>query len=727
MTADRSAGTGVPDAVLRTTRRGFIALAGAGLVLGLPPAEAAAVGADAGEGLAQPFVRIAPSGEVTVLVKHLEMGQGIANGLATILAEELDADWSRVRTEPAPFDPPRYKHTLFGWQTTGGSTSVSNSWQQLREAGAVARAMLLQAAAERWGVPVQALTAHRGRVLHGASGRAAGYGELADAAARLPVPAGVPLKPRAAYALVGRERPRTGAAELARGAVPYGIDVQRPGQLVAVLLRPPRFGASVRSVDASAALAAPGVRAVHRLPQGVAVVADGTWQALQARDRLQVAWDDAQAEQRSTAELQAEFRRLATAGAPGVDALVRGDAAQALAAAATVLSADFELPYLAHQPMEPMAAVGQWQDGRCDIWAGCQNPSADHAALVRILGLPPASVVLHLLPSGGSFGRRATFSADWIGELAALLRAQQARGDTRPVKLMWTRTDEIQSGYYRPMNLHRLRAGLDAQGRLVAVEQTIVAQSFSPSMARPGSPMRPDPFVTEGHLAERYTVPHVRLRWVRPDVGVSVHTYRALGYNHTTFSKEVLMDELAAAAGQDALAFRLAHLDGQPRLAAALRLAAAHAGWGRPLPAGRALGLAVQEAYRTVVAQVAQVRIEGTRIVVERVVCAVDCGLVINPGTLRAQMEGGIAFGLSAVLHSEVTLDAGRVQQGNFHDAPVLRLPEMPQVEVLSIASDAAPTGIGEPGSVPILAAVANAVARLTGKPVRSLPIRLAA
>ncbi|RZL37030.1 MAG: xanthine dehydrogenase family protein molybdopterin-binding subunit [Rubrivivax sp.] len=706
------------------TRRRFISLAGAGagLVLGLP---AESVEPSAAAGLSQPFVRIAPSGEITILIKHLEMGQGVSTGLATILAEELDADWTRVRSEPAPFNPALYKHTLFGLQTTGGSTSVANSWQQLREAGAVARAMLLQAAAQRWGVPVAELTAHRGRVMHGATGRQLAYGDLAEAAAKLPVPSGVPLKSRAAYTLIGGERGRLGSADMSRGAVTYGIDIQRPGQRIAVLQRSPRFGGIVRTVDATATLALPGVRAVHRLPQGVAVVADNSWVAIQGRALLKIEWDDSQAETRSTPELKAKFRRLAAAGNPGIDALVRGDAAQALAGAAQVLSADFELPYLAHQPMEPLAAVGELRDGRCEIWAGCQNPSADHRAAVRILGLPADKVTLHLLPSGGSFGRRATFSADWISELAELLRAQAAAGDTRPVKLMWTREDDITGGYYRPMSLHRLRAGLDAHGRLLAVEQTIVAQSFSPSMLKPGVPARPDPFVTEGQLAEGYAVPHARTRWVKPDVGVPVHTYRALGYNHTTFSKEVMMDELARAAGQDALAFRLAHLGAHPRHAAALRLAAERAGWGQALPPGRALGLAVQEAYKTVVAQVAQVRIEQGQIVVERVVCVVDCGVVINPGTLRAQMEGGIAFGLSAVLHNELTLDGGRVQQSNFHDAAVLRLHEMPVIDVHGIASDAAPTGIGEPGSVPILAAVANAVARLTGKPVRSLPIRL--
>ena len=722
-------------------RRHFIVLAGAGLTLGVRPSAVAAPAsapapADAA-GLTQPFVRLAPSGEITVIVKHLDMGQGIATGLATILADAMDADWSRVRTEAAPFDPSRYKHLLFGMQSTGGSTSVAYSWQQLREAGAVVRAMLLQAAAQRWSVPLQQLSTLRGQVLHGASGRRADYGELAHEAAQLPVPTGVLPRPVAESGLLGRPRHRLDQADMLRGATRYGIDIQRPGQRIALIQRPPRFGATVASVDDRAARAVPGVRGVHVLAPGpagsnagVVVVADHTWAAMQGRRLLQIQWHEQGAERRGTAELKAEFRRLAQADEPGVDALVRGDAAAALAGAAQRHSADFELPYLAHQAMEPLAAVAEWTggaSGQCQIWAASQNPSADHGAAVKLLGLAPSQIQLHVLPAGGSFGRRATFSADWISALLQVLLAHRAAvGDEAPIKLMWTREDDLTGGFYRPMNLHRLRAGLDANGRLVALEHTIVAQSFLFGAPKPGVALRHDPTVTEGHLAGRYDVPHARVRWVSPSVGVPVQMYRALGYNHTSFSKEVLMDELAALAGQDALAFRLAHLSGHPRQAAVLTLAARRAGWGGALPAGHALGLAVQEAYKTFVAQVAQVRIDAGRVVVVRVVCVVDCGVVINPDIVRAQMEGGIAFGLSAALHGEITLEDGQVQQSNFHDAPVLRAHEMPAIDITLVASDEAPTGVGEPGSVPIMAAVANAVARLTGRPVRQLPIRLA-
>jgi isoquinoline 1-oxidoreductase beta subunit len=705
-----------------TNRRQFVVLGGGGLALGWVTDDASSQPAtrESAQDFSAPFLRIGSDGTVTVITKHLEMGQGIASGLATVLADALDADWSSVCTEPAPVNPGLYKNLVFGAQTTGGSTSMANSWQQLREAGWAARTMLMQAAAQRLGVAVDTLATERGQVVHAASRRRLGYGDLAAAAGRLPLPA-QPASP-APSRLLGQPGTRLEAAAIVRGTAVYGMDIQRPGQRVAVIQRPPLFGATVRSVNESAVLRLRGVRGVHRVPQGVAVVADDSWSALRARRELQVTWDDSNAEVRGSTELRAEFRRLADVGEPGVNGLVRGDVDAAFSSAAQVLQADFELPYLAHQAMEPIAAVVEMQGGVCHLWAASQNPQADHAAAMRLMSLPADRVVLHGLPAGGSFGRRATFGADWV---SATLHVFLAHGTQQPLKLMWSREDDIGGGFYRPMSLHRLRAALDAEGRIAALEQTIVVQSFLFGPPRPGVAMRHDPTATEGHLAGRYDVPAARLRWVQATTGVPVQMYRALSHNHSTFSKEVLMDELARAADRDALAFRLAHLQGHPRQAAVLRQAAAIAGWGRRLPPGHALGLAVQDAYKTCVAQVAQVRIDGTRIVVERVICVVDCGTVVNPGTVRAQMEGGIAWGLTQVLHSEITLAAGRVQQSNFHDAPVLRLPEMPTVHVHIVPSDAPPSGVGEPGSVPIIAAVANAVAVLTGRAVRSLPLRL--
>lgn len=706
---------------LRVSRRVFIAFSGAaaagGLTLALAPSRANASEAATFQ---QPFLRIGADGLVTVFAKHLDMGQGIWTGLTSIVAEELDADWSQMRVDGAPVDKALYKNLIFGIQTTGGSTSTANSWLQLRRAGATARAMLVQAAASKWRVPAEELQVSRGIVSHHDK-RRAGFGELAAAAAALPVPTEPPLKPASAFALLGHALPRLDAAAKSHGVPMYAIDIERPGMRVALLQRPPRFGAVLASVDDRAAREVPGVVDVVQVPGGVAVIAEHTWAAIEGRRALQVTWQEDRAEKRSSAELAAEFKRLATAG-DAVVCATRGDAAGAMSRAVSVVEAEFEMPYLAHAPMEPLCAVGEWLDGRCEVWAGIQNQTADQAALARILELPLERVTLHTLYAGGSFGRRATFSSDWISEFAQVLKA--TRG-AYPVKLMWTREDDIRGGFYRPLNLHRLRAGVAADGSLLAVEHMIVAQSFLFGAPKPGVAQRPDPTVFEGHFASRYDVADASLRWVNAEVGVPVQMYRALSHNHTSFAKEVFIDELARRAGRDPLAYRLAHLSAHPRQAAVLRLAAEKAGWSTPWAEGVALGLAVQEANNgTFVAQVAQVRLEGGAVQVERVVCAIDCGIVLNPDIVRSQVEGGIAFGLGGALHGRITLDEGRVVQSNFNDFAQLRLTEMPRaIEVHFIEGGSSPTGVGEPGSVLIGAAVANAVARLTGRPVRSLPL----
>ena len=708
---------------LGVTRRSFVVLA-AGAATGLTLAAVPLVASkgDTPALLAQPFLRIGNDGTVTVLAKHLDMGQGIWTGLASVVAEELDAAWSQVRVEGAPANQALYKHTVWGLQTTGGSTSMSNSWDQLRRAGATARRMLVLVAAQQWSVPADEVQVKAGVLSH-SSGRRATFGALAARAAAQPVPGTVTLKDPATFTLLRGPVQRLDSVVKSRGAAVFAIDVERPGMKVAVVLRAPRFGAVLRDVDDRAARAVPGVVDVLRLPSGVAVVAEHTWAAMEGRRALRAEWDESAAEMRSSAALMDEFKRLAGVGG-GVVALSRGDAATALSGAAQVVEADFEMPYLAHAAMEPLCAVGEWRDGACEIWAGFQNQTADAAATSRILGLAPDRITLHTLVAGGSFGRRATFSSDWISELAQLLKASSG---AYPVKLMWTREDDMRGGFYRPLVLHRVRAGLAAHGRLLAIDHTIVAQSFLFGPPKAGVAQRPDPTATEGHPASRYDVADATLRYVNPAVGVPVQMYRALSHNHTTFAKEVLADELARRAGRDALAWRLDHLTGHPRQAAVLRLAAAKAGWGQTMPAGRALGLAVQEANSgTFIAQVAQVRIEGGAVVVERVVCAVDCGIALNPDIVRAQIEGGIAFGLGVALHGRITLDEGRVEQSNFHDFAQLRLSEMPRaIDVHFIDGGTAPTGIGEPGSVLIAAAVANALARITGRAVRRLPFEV--
>ncbi len=719
-------------------RRQFIVLAGAGLTLGWlpdPPADAAVAADTAGASpafpatpFAQPFLRIATDGTLTVIAKHLEMGQGVYTGLASIVAEELDADWSLVRVESASANKALYRHLAFGMQTTGGSTSISGSWDQLRDAGATARAMLLAAAALRFAKPVAELTVREGFVSH-PSGVRASFGELADAAAAQPVPASVVRKDPNDYHLFGKDLPRTDTRAKSDGSAVFAGDLTLPGLKVALLIRAPRFGGLVRSFDARDALAIRGVRRVVAIPQdkakAVAIVADDTWAALKGRRAVKVDWDDGAAETRSSAELVKLYAQGSTS-LPAIDALVRGSASEGLARSTRVVSAEYALPYLAHQPMEPLVSSGVVRDGRCDLWAGSQNQTADQAAAAAILGLPLDRVRLQTTFAGGSFGRRATFSADWITELAHVL---VATGRRWPVRLMWTREDDIGSGYYRPMVHHRLRAGLGEDGRIVAVEQTIVAQSFLfPAPAEGVAPAKADPLVVDGAFPLRYDFPDATVRWVYPRVGVPVQMFRGLALNHTTFTKEVFIDELARAAGIDPVAYRLMHLDAssvpRSRQANVLRIAADRAGWGQPRDPGVALGVAVQEAEGSFVAQVAQVRLVDGAPHVERVTCAIDCGRALNPEVIRAQVESGVAFGLSTALYSGITLAAGKVTQTNFHDQQVVRMPQMPRsVETHIVESDRAPTGVGEPGSVCIAAAVANAFAVLTGKPVRGLPL----
>jgi isoquinoline 1-oxidoreductase beta subunit len=597
-----------------------------------------------------------------------------------------------------------------------------NSWQQLREAGATARAMLVAAAAKRWGVPATEITVADGVVGHAASGRTAGFGELAGAAAAEPVPARVVLKDPARFTLIGRVTlPRTDVPAKVTGRTIYAIDQRVPEARFAVIARPPRFGATVRNVDASEAKRIPGVVDVVTVPRGVAVLATDTWSANRGRAALRIDWDDSKAETRGSDALFAEYRRLAAEPSTLV-ALRRGDAGKAMAGAAARIEAEFEFPYLAHAPMEPLGAVCRLTADRCELWSGAQLQAADIAVAAATAGLKPEQVVLHTLPAGGSFGRRANALADFTGEVVSIARAISGR---YPVHLVWTREDDIQGGMYRPMNLHRIEVGIDRAGKPVAVRQRIVGQSitigtaFAPLTVVNGV----DVVATSGTLAEQYAIPDVDVTWTNPAVGVPVLWWRSVEHTHTGFSKEVLLDELARRAGQDPLAYRLALLKDDPRATAVLKLAAERGGWGTPAPAGTARGLAMQASFGSVVAQVAEVRLVDGRPRVERVTCAVDCGVAVNPDIVRQQMEGGIIYGLSAALDSRITLTDGRVDQRNFNDYPSLRLAESPRIDVHIVPSTNPPTGAGEPGVPPIAPAVANALAALTGRPVRRLPL----
>ncbi|HXA36423.1 MAG TPA: xanthine dehydrogenase family protein molybdopterin-binding subunit [Steroidobacteraceae bacterium] len=667
------------------------------------------------------FLRIGSDNSVTVIAKHVELGQGAYTGIATVVAEELDADWAMVRVESAPADAKRYANLAFGTiQGTGGSSAMANSWNQLREAGSKARAMLLAAAAKEWKVPVAELTVEQGTVFHAGKKRQAAFGALVATAATLPVPDTVPLKDPNNFKLIGHSAPRVDAAAKSNGTAQFTIDVAIPGMLVALLKRPPQFGATVKSFDAAAASAVPGVVKVVQVPRGVAVVAKSFWAAKQGRDALQIEWDDATAEKRSSAAIMDEYRRLADQ--PAVSARKDGDALQAIKDAARKVSASYEFPYLAHAPMEPLDAVVKLGANSCEIWAGDQFQTIDQANAAKTAGLDPQQVSIHTLYAGGSFGRRANTGSDYIVEAVSIAKACGADGT--PIKLQWTREDDIHGGLYRPMYFHKLEAGLDEKGQLkgwrhVIVGQSIMAGGAFEGMIKDGV----DPTSVEGAATIAYAIPNVAVDLATTKTGVPVLWWRVVGSSHTTYAVEAFIDEVAHAAGQDAFTFRRKLLEHQPRMKAVLELAAEKAGWGTPLPPGRGRGIAVAEAFKTFVAQVAEVTVDKDgQVKVDRVVCAVDCGTPINPDVIAAQMEGGIGFGLGAVLYGAITLKDGRVEQDNFNGYRVLRLNEMPKVEVHIVPSAQPPTGVGEPGVAPVGPAVANAVFAATGKRMHVLP-----
>jgi isoquinoline 1-oxidoreductase subunit beta len=678
--------------------------------------------ATAAEALApNAFIRIAPDNTITIISKHTELGQGSYSGLATILAEEMDADWGQIRVEPAPADAQRYGNRLAaGVQMTGGSTSMAEAWDEMRRAGATARAMLVEAAAREWGLPASEITVDGGVVSHSGSGRRATFGELASKAAGLTPPAQVTLKDPKDFKLVGKRVPRVDTKPKTDGSAQFTADFTAPGLLTALIARPPRFGATVKSVDATAARRVKDVTNVVQVPTGVAVVATGFWAARKGREALRVTWDESRAERRGTEELYAAYRTLATR--PGKPARRVGDTASALSGATKIVEAVYEFPYLAHAPMEPLDAVARIGADGVELWAGSQAPTIDQQVVAHVAGVAPDKVRIHTLLAGGSFGRRATPDGDIAGEAAAVAKAI---GDGKPVKVMWTREDDIRGGKYRPLYVHRLRAGLDANGAIVAWEHRIVGQSilggtpFEAAMVKNGI----DPTSVEGAANLPYDIPNLTVELHTTKVGVPVLWWRSVGSTHTAYSTETFLDELAQASGHDPLELRRALLAKHPRHLAALNLAAEKAGRGQALPPGRARGIAVHESFNSVVAQVAEVsrRPDGLPSV-ERVVCAVDCGTAINPDVVRAQMEGGIGFGLAAALWSEVTLVHGRVQQRNFNDYRPLRIVEMPAVEVYIVPSGAPPTGVGEPGVPPIAPAVANAFFHLSGQRVRRLP-----
>jgi isoquinoline 1-oxidoreductase beta subunit len=724
--------------IVNLSRRDFLK-AGAGLTLGVAVPGALAQMAGPGQGGSGPaaagafepnaFVRIGTDNTVTVIVKHFEMGQGTFTGLPTLVAEELDADWSQIRAEGAPADATRYNNLFMGqMQGTGGSTAMANSYDQMRKAGAAARAMLVAAAAERWKVAAGEITISRGVVQHAATNKTARFGSLAAAAAKQPVPQDVKLKEAKDFVFIGRRAPRTDARAKSNGTAVYTQDFKLPGMLTALVAHPPRFGGKVKSFDAAKAKAVGGVVDVVAIPQGVAVLANDFWSAKKGRDALAVEWDEAGAFKLGSEEIMAEYRRLIAT--PGATAKKEGDVAAALGSAAKTFEAVYEFPYLAHACMEPMNCVVKLSADACEIWNGEQFQSIDQPAVAQLLGMKPEQVKLNMLFAGGSFGRRANPQSDYVLEA---VQVAKAIGGRVPVKLVWTREDDMRAGYYRPAYVHALKGGLDAQGNIVAWQHRIAGQSILTGTAFEGMMVKDgiDATSVEGASNLPYAIPNLGVELHSPKMGVPVQWWRSVGSTHTAFSTETFLDELAAAAGKDPFQLRRALLAKAPRHKRVLEMAATEADWTLPLVSARVgdrrgRGIAVHESFNTVVAQVAEVTVrkDGSWRL-DRVMCAVDCGVAVNPDIVRAQMESGIAYGLTAAMYGAITLKDGVVEQSNFHDYMPLRLTEMPRIGVYIARSDEKPTGVGEPATPVIAPAVANALAAATGKRIRALPIKL--
>lgn len=711
---------------LHTTRRGFLASASL-LIVGFGPTGALVTSALASGTDAQvnPFVKIAADGTVTVVLKHFEMGQGTTTGLTTLVAEEMDADWDRVAIEFAPADNTRYANLAFGAQGTGGSTAIANSWMQYRQAGAAARDVLVRAAAQTWGVAPDAVRVEAGQLNSGA--HSAHFGEMAALAATLTPSAEPVLKAPDAWRLIGdaglRRKDSAGKVD---GSAPFATDVRLPGMVHATILRSPKFGGKLVGFDAAGAAAVPGFVDAKAMPNGagVAVFATGTWAAIQARAAVTAEWDFSAAETRSTEAMVAEH--LALTDAPAI--VARAGDVSALATAPVKVEADFVFPLLAHAPMEPLTCtIEPVAGGGVRVHDGCQFPAITHPTVAAILGLKPEQVEINTLYAGGSFGRRANTVSDYQAEAAM---AFALLGGTAPVKLVWTREDDLSGGFYRPLAAHRVRIGL-ANGLITAWDHRIAVKSimkgtpFESVMVKDGV----DPTSVEGVADTHYAIPGFAVGLTDAQTPMPVLWWRSVGHTHTAFAMESLMDMAAAAVGADPVAFRLGLLGGDPdqrRLAGVLRLVADKSGWGDALPQGRGRGVAVHKSFGTYVAEVVEVSLAGGAVKVEKVWAAVDCGVAVNPDVIRAQIEGGIGYGLGAVMRNQITLTDGVVDQANFPDYEPLRIADMPQIEVHIVPSTEAPSGIGEPGVPPVGPALANAIFAATGTRVTRLPFTAA-
>ncbi|MFV3126791.1 molybdopterin cofactor-binding domain-containing protein [Niveispirillum sp. KHB5.9] len=672
-----------------------------------------------------PFLRIASDGTVTVIAKFSELGQGAQSGMAALVAEELDADWSKVRVETAPADPTRFARASFKLQITGGSASISDSWLDLRRTGAAARAVLVQAAATEWGVPVGEVTVRDGVIAHAASGRSAGIGAFITAAAALTPPAELVLKQPTEFRLIGTQRvTRLDAAAKSTGKAVFTQDVQLPGQLVAMVAHSPRFGGRLATFDDVAARAVPGVVKIVPITSGVAVVASNTYAARQGRDALVVEWDDAAAEMRSSDTIQTEYREMAAGmrEAPFAPFVSHGDASSLKG---KVVTMELALPFLAHATMEPMNCVAQVDGTRCRLSFGTQNHTVDQRNIAKLLGGAPEEVEIVTLPAGGSFGRRSVATSDYQREAVEIARAV---GGFTPVKLVWTREDDMAAGYYRPLTHHRARVALDKDGYPAAWEHRLVTASILTGTPFAGAVKDGvEKHGVEGTVDSPYlkATPAVDARVYHPPTRIPVLWLRSVGATHTAMAMEHMVDQLARKAGIDPADYRreLYRRAGADSHLAVLELALEKSGWGTDLEPGWARGLAVHHCFGSTVANVAEVSLVDGEPRVRRVTVAVDCGIAVSPDQVRAQMEGGLMYGLSYSLFGEVKIVDGVVQTTNFDTYRVLRMNEAPSVEVHILPSDRPPAGVGEPGTPVIGPAVANALLALTGRPVTALPL----
>ncbi|OOQ44799.1 twin-arginine translocation pathway signal protein [Pseudomonas fluorescens] len=713
------------------SRRGFLkgsAMLGGGLVVAfaMPGAHRFAMGAENQGNVFAPnaFLRIGNDNSVTVLLGHSEMGQGIWTGLTMLIAEELDADWTKIRVEHAPASAADYGLPGFGgMQITGGSTSTWMEFDRYRQAGAAARLMLIDAAAKRFNVAPSEIHTESGVVMAGE--HRATYGELADEAGQLPRPdpASIKLKDAKDWKLIGKPTQRLDTPEKITGRAKFGMDVQFDGLMTAMVARSPTFGGSVKSFEGAEALAIPGVHKVVQVPTGIAVIADHFWAAKLGRDALKIEWNPGPNAGLDSQALLENFRKLATT--QGLNAGQAGDTQAALAKAAKKIDVEYSVPYLAHAPMEPLNCTVSITKDKCEIWTGTQFQTLDQMVAGKITGLKPEQVVIHTEFLGGGFGRRANPTSDFVSEAVYVAKAAGA-----PVKTVWAREDDIRGGYYRSAFLHHARIGLGADGLPLAWKHVMVGQSIMAGTSLEASMVKDgiDKTSVEGVADSPYLegLANHQIELHSPQTGISVLWLRSVGHTHTAFVMESLIDELATAAGKDPVEYRRTLLKDHPRHLGVLNLAVQKANWKAPLPDGHALGVAVHESFGSYVAQVAEVSQDNLAIRVHRVVCAVDCGIAVNPQSIAAQMESCITFGLSFALHSKLTLKDGQVVQSNYHDYRVLRLNEMPLVEVHIVPSSDKPGGIGEAGVPPMAPAVANAVFALTGQRLRELPLQLA-